>query len=153
MDLKTVEDTLKIQQLYARYSDAIMRNDAKTFGSCWIAHGYWFLLGIEYRGKEAIVEAYSKSVVGTDFIMHLAISPFISINGDKAKVRSQVQEILHFCGGGAMIILGNYNDELHKVDGQWHFAERRISVRYSGSFSMDDNAFMPLPPEADKPLP
>ena len=152
MDLTTVKDALNIQQLYARYSDAIMRNDSRTFGSCWSDDAYWLLLGNEYRGKKAIVEAYSQSVVGTDFIMHLAISPLISLNGDKAKVRSQVQEILHFSSGGAMIILGNYNDELHKVDGQWLFAERRISVRYSGSFSMDDNAFMPLPPEADEPL-
>jgi len=38
------------------------------------------------------------------------------------------------------------------VDGQWLFADRRISVRYSGPFSMDDNAFIPLMPEADKPF-
>ncbi len=153
MGLTTVEDTLNIQQLYARYSDAIMRNDPETFGSCWSDDGYWLLLGNEYRGKKAIVETYSNSVAGTDFIMHLAMSPLIAVNGDKAKVRSQVQEILHFSGGGSMIILGNYNDELHKIDGQWLFAARRISVRYSGPFPMDDNAFMPFPPEADKPLP
>jgi uncharacterized protein (TIGR02246 family) len=152
MDLTTVEDTLNIQQLYARYSDAIMRNDAETFGSCWSDDGYWLLLGNEYRGKEAIVEAYSNSVKGTDFILHLAMSPLVSIDGDKAKVRSQVQEILHFSGGGAMLILANYNDELQKVDGQWLFAARRISVRYSGPFQMDDNTFMPLPPDADKPF-
>ena len=152
MDLTTLEDTLKIQQLYARYSDAIMRNDIETFGSGWSDEGYWFLLGNEYRGKKAIVEAYSNSVRGTDFIMHLAISPLLAIDGDKARVRSQVQEIIHFTGGGSMLILGNYNDELHKVDGQWLFADRRISLRYSGSFHMDDNAFMPLPPEADKPF-
>jgi uncharacterized protein (TIGR02246 family) len=152
MDLATVEDTLNIQQLYARYSDAIMRNDAETFGSCWSDDGYWLLLGNEYRGKEAIVEAYSNSVKGTDFILHLAMSPLISINGAEAKVRSQVQEILHFSGGGAMMILANYNDELQKVDGQWLFAARRISVRYSGPFHMDDNTFMPLSPDADKPF-
>ena len=152
MDLTTVEDTLNIHQLYARYSDAIMRNDPESFGSCWSEDGYWLLLGNEYRGREAIVEAYCNSVGGTDFIMHLAMSPLISLNGDKAKVRSQVQEILHFSGGGAMLILANYNDELHKVEGQWLFADRRISVRYSGPFSMDDNTFMPLTPEAAKPL-
>jgi len=152
MDLTAVEDTLNIHQLYARYSDAIMRNDPDTFGSCWSEDAYWLLLGNEHRGKEAIVEAYCNSVGSTDFVMHLAMSPLISINGDKAKVRSQVQEILHFSGGGAMIILANYNDELHKVDGQWLFADRRISVRYSGPFSMDDNTFMPLMPDAAKPL-
>jgi uncharacterized protein (TIGR02246 family) len=152
MDLTTVEDTLNIQQLYARYSDAITRKDPETFGSCWSDDAYWLLLGNEYRGKKTIVETYSNSVAGTDFILHLASSPLISINGDMAKVRSQVQEILHFSGGGAMIILANYNDELHKIDGQWLFADRRISVRYSGPFSMDDNAFIPLLPEADKPF-
>jgi len=152
MDLTNVEDTLNIQQLYARYSDAIMRNDAETFGSCWSEDGYWLLLGNEYRGKEAIVEAYSNSVRGTDFILHLAMSPLISIHGDQAKVRSQVQETLHFSGGGAMMILANYNDELQKIDGQWLFAARRISVRYSGPFQMDDNTFMPLPPDAGKPF-
>ena len=152
MDPTTVEDTLSIHQLYARYSDAIMRNDATTFGSCWSEDGYWLLLGNEHRGKEAIVEAYSNSVVGTNFIMHLSMSPLISIDGNKAKVRSQIQEILHFSGGGAMLILANYNDELQKIDGKWLFADRRISVRYSGPFSMDDNTFMPFPPEAAKPF-
>lgn len=152
MDPTTVADTLAIQQLYARYSDAIMRNDAETFGSCWSDDAYWLLLGNEYHGKEAIVQAYSNAVGGTDFIMHLAFSPLISISGKKARVRSQVQEILHFSGGGAMIILANYNDELHRIDGQWLFADRRISVRYSGPFPVDDNAFMPLTPEADKPF-
>jgi len=129
-----------------------MRNDAETFGSCWSDDAYWLLLGNEYRGRETIVQAYSNSVVGTDFIMHLAISPLISINGNRARVRSQVQEVLHFSGGGAMIILANYNDELQKIDGQWLFADRRISVRYSGPVHMDDNAFIPLRPDADKPL-
>lgn len=152
MDLTTVADNLKIQQLYARYSDAIMRNDSETFGSCWSDNAYWLLVGDEFRGKEAIVEAYCNSVVGSDFIMHLAIAPLISINGDKAKVRSQVQEIIHFSGGGAIILLGNYNDELQKIDGEWLFAARRVSLRYTGAFSMDDNSFLPLPPEADKPL-
>ncbi len=153
MDLTTVADTLQIQQLYARYSDAIMRNDAETFGSCWCDDGFWLLLGNEYRGKEVIVEAYTNSVAVADFIMHLALSPLISLDGDKAKVRTQIQEILHFTGGGgAMIILGNYNDELRKIDGQWFFADRRISVCYSGPYAMDDNAFMPLPPEAAEPL-
>ena len=152
MDRSTAEDTLNIQQLYARYSDAIMRNDRETFGSCWSDDGYWLLLGNEFRGKRAIVEAYSNSVASTDFIMHLALSPLISIDGDIARVRSQVQEILHFTGGGSMMILGNYNDTLKKADGRWLFAERRISVRYSGPFPVDDNAFMPLMPEADKPF-
>ncbi len=152
MDQTNVADTLNIQQLYARYSDAIMRADPETFGSCWSDDGYWLLLGNEYRGKETIVEAYTNSVAASDFIMHLALSPLISITGEKAKARSQVQEIIHFSMGGAVIILGNYNDELIKVDGQWLFADRRISVRYSGPYTMDDNAFMPLPPEADKPL-
>jgi len=152
MDLITVADTLNIQQLYAKYSDAIMRNDAEAFGSCWSDDGYWLLLGNEYHGKEAIVESYTNAVAMSDFIMHLAISPLISIDGDKAKVRSQVQEILHFSNGGAMILLGNYNDEVHKVDGKWLFFDRRISLRYSGPFTMDDNMFAPLMPDADKPL-
>jgi ketosteroid isomerase-like protein len=152
MDPTTIQDTLNIQQLYARYSDAIMRNDAEAFGSCWSDDAYWLLLGSEFRGRETIVQAYSNSVAGTDFIMHLAVSPLISIKGNRAKVRSQVQELLHFSGGGAMIILANYNDELHKIDGQWFFADRRISVRYSGPFPMDDHAFLPLPPDAAKPL-
>ncbi len=152
MDLTTVSDTLNIQQVYARYSDAIMRNDVETFRSCWSDDAYWLLLGIEYRGKEEIAEAYSNSVASTDYILHLALAPLISIDGDKAKVRSQVQEIIHFSSGGAMLILGNYNDELQKIDGQWLFAARRISVRYSGPFAMDDNAFIPFLPEADKPF-
>ena len=152
MDLTAIEDTFNIQQLYARYSDAIMRTDSEAFGACWRDDAYWLLLGNEHRGKEAIVEAFINAVAPTDFVMHLALSPLISLNGHKAKVRSQVKEIFHFSNGGGMILLGNYNDELDKVDGAWLFSDRRISLRYSGPFSMDDNMFMPLMPDADKPL-
>jgi uncharacterized protein (TIGR02246 family) len=152
MGATAVEDTLAIHQLYARYSDAIMRNDPDTFGSCWSEDAYWLLLGNEFRGRDAIVESYTHSVAGTDFILHLAMAPLIAVEGDAARVRTQVMEILHFSGGGSMLILANYNDELARVDGQWLFAARRISVRYSGPFAMDDNMIMPFPPEAAKPF-
>ncbi len=152
MDLIAVEDTLNIQQLYASYSDAITRSDPKSFGDCWCEDAYWFLLGVEHKGKKSIVEAYTNTVAPTDFVMHLALSPMISLNGDKADVRSQVQEIIHFAGGDGIILLGNYNDKLLKVDGKWLFADRRISLRYSGPFSMDANMVMPLMPDADKPF-
>ena len=152
MDTTSIADTLNIHQLYARYSDAITRKDPETFGSCWSDDAFWLLLGAEHRGKEAIVEAYTNAVAATDLVLHLASAPLISLDGDKARVRSQVQEILHFTSGGSMLLLANYNDELRKVDGQWLFADRRISLRYSGPFSMDDNMIMPLMPDAAKPF-
>ena len=152
MDTTSIADTLNIHQLYARYSDAITRKDPETFGSCWCDDAFWLLLGVEHRGKEAIVEAYTNAVAATDLVLHLASAPLIALDGDKARVRSQVQEILHFSAGGSMLLLANYNDELCKVDGQWLFADRRISVRYSGAFSMDDNMIMPLMPDAAKPF-
>jgi uncharacterized protein (TIGR02246 family) len=152
MDQTALEDTLNIQQLYARYSDAIMRYDHDAFGSCWCDDGCWLLLGKEYRGKEAIVAAYANTVAATDFVMHLALSPLIALTGDTARVRSQVQEIAHFTNGDGMLLLGNYNDVVQKVDGSWLFADRRISLRYSGPFAMDANMFMPLMPVDDKPF-
>jgi len=152
MDTTSIADTLNIHQLYARYSDAITRKDPETFGSCWCDDAFWLLLGVEHRGKDAIVEAYTNAVAATDLVLHLASAPLIALDGDKARVRSQVQEILHFSGGGSMLLLANYNDELRKVDGQWLFADRRISTRYSGAFSMDDNMIMPLMPDAAKPF-
>jgi len=152
MDATSIQDILAIQQLYARYSDAIMRNDADAFASCWSEDASWLLLGNTYRGKQAIVEAYSLSVASTDFVLHLALSPLILIEGNRARVRSQVLEILHLSGGGAMILLGNYNDDLLRIDDQWLFSDRRISVRYSGPFQMDDTAFIPFPPDAAAPL-
>ncbi len=152
MDTSTLHDTLDIHQLYARYSDAIMRNDAQAFASCWADDAYWTLFGQSHQGKEAILQAYTQSVAATDFILHLALSPLISLEATTAKVRSQVLEILHFSSGGAMILLANYNDELQKIDGKWLFSARRISIRYSGPFPMDDHAFIPLSPEAEKPF-
>lgn len=152
MDTTTLHDTLAIHQLYAKYSDAIMRNDAGAFASCWTDDALWLLLGQTHQGKQAILQAYSQSVAVTNFILHLALAPLIAIQGNTAKVRSQVVEILHLSGGGAMLLLGNYNDELQKTSGQWLFSARRIHLRYSGPFSMDDNAFLPLTPEADKPF-
>lgn len=152
MDTTTLHDTLAIHQLYAKYSDAISRNDAAAFASCWTDDALWLLLGQTHQGKKAILQAYSQSVSATNFILHLALAPLIAIQGSTARVRTQVVEILHFSDGGAMLLLGNYNDELQKTSGQWRFSARRIHLRYSGPFSMDDHAFMPLPPDADKPF-
>lgn len=145
-------DTPSIHQLYAKYSDAISRNDEKAFASCWADDATWLLFGLTHQGKQAILQAYTQSVAATDFILHLAMSPLISIQGTSAKVRSQVLEILHFSNGGAVLLLGHYNDELNKSGGQWLFVSRRFTLRYSGPFSVDDHAFLPLPPEANKPF-
>ena len=52
----------------------------------------------------------------------------IEVTGDQAKTRSYCNEILRFKNGGVRRLVGKYEDELRRVDGNWLFAHRNYEV-------------------------
>ena len=131
----SVEDTLQILQLYARYAHAIDRGDgdgwshcytadgiywSSTFGECTgranlrefaIAHHKrWVELGIQTRhwNNQVLLEgAGDQEIKGSLYVMLLGVRP-----GEDPRILLQTV----------------YSDRLWREDGEWRLRERRSSA-------------------------
>ena len=52
----------------------------------------------------------------------------IEVTGDTARVRSYCHEILRFTDGNVHKLVGQYDDEVRRVDGAWLFAHRNYQI-------------------------
>ena len=123
-------DRLAIQELIARYNDAVMRLDASAWGSTWAEDGVWSLpgMGDGIRGRERILETWKMAMSQFEFVGFFASPGPLEINGDAAQGTLYQQEILYLKGGGERRVIGRYTDDFVKVNGQWKFAKRVYEV-------------------------
>ena len=121
------EDRLAIRELLETYADAVTRCDADAWGATWADDAEWSLpdypeLGTT-KGRQAIVTMWVEAMKSYPGIMFEAWPGSISINGDKAVMRSYTSEV-YDQGDVTMRDRGVYEDMCVKVDGQWYFASR-----------------------------
>jgi hypothetical protein len=130
LSLQEISDRLEIQDLLARYSDAIDtmqwdKLDALFTGDADI--DYTSMGGI--RGTLAEQKAFLEANLPTIFqrgFQHLAATSLIEIDGDAAQVRTicfnpmvlEDQQHVMFCGMW-------YQDSMVRVDGAWRIKVRR----------------------------
>ena len=123
-------DRLAIQELIARYNDAVMRLDASAWSSTWAEDGVWSLpgMGDGISGRERILETWKMAMSQFEFVGFFASPGPLQIDGDKAQGTLYQQEILYLKGGGERRVIGRYTDDFVKVDEQWKFAKRVYEV-------------------------
>jgi uncharacterized protein (TIGR02246 family) len=123
-------DRLAIQELIARYNDAVMRMDAASWSSTWAEDGVWSLPGVGdgIIGRERIVETWKMAMSQFEFVGFFASPGPLHVDGDTARGTLYQQEILYLKEGGERRVIGRYTDDFVKVDGQWKFAKRVYEV-------------------------
>ena len=88
-----------------------------------------------WQGKEAIREGYSKNIWPPDdrfATIHNTTNPLIEVNGDTAIGKwFLLDHILGPAGESPLKIIGTYNDEFRRVDGQWKISRTRIDFVWS----------------------
>jgi uncharacterized protein (TIGR02246 family) len=126
-----LEDRLKIRERYGAYSAAAFETDMEAWLANWTEDGVWRVLGLELRGKPALREQWG--VVWTTIQKMAFFSEIgaIRVEGDRASARAYTRETLLMTDGGVREVLGSYDDELVRKDGEWLFASRRHQVRLS----------------------
>lgn len=123
-----MEDRLAIRELHETYGDGVVRFDKDTWGSVWAEDADWDFMGMELKGRDAIVEVWLGAMANFDAVSFQCVPASIEVDGDKATSRCQTQEVLKGKDGSTRMLGGLYNDELEKRDGQWVYTKRAFQI-------------------------
>jgi uncharacterized protein (TIGR02246 family) len=129
------EDRLAIRDLLDSYADAVSRNDADDWAATWAEDGVWQMPEIpqmaETRGRATIKALWMAAMTNFPGIVFHAWPGSITIDGDRAEVRSWTSEV-YDQGGVTKRDLGRYDDLCVKQDGKWLFARRTFHSVHRG---------------------
>ena len=122
-----------IQELAARYSDALNRRDWQAFQSCWMWTSIYKVQGptpIERKGFEAILAEMKASLNQMETFFQITHPGIIAVFGREGKARFPVTEVGRFVDEKRGItVMGFFEDELRLgMDGHWHFEKRTHTV-------------------------
>jgi uncharacterized protein (TIGR02246 family) len=143
-----VEDRLAIEQVWAKYAQALDTADPDLYASLFTPDAYLEVDGKPYKGREAIramigeirkklaIDQVPADAHGRRFgpIRHILSNLIVDVKGDRATSESYWTEIItsgkNAQGVGnppAVLKMGRYEDELVKRDGHWLYSRRIIT--------------------------
>jgi ketosteroid isomerase-like protein len=125
-----VEDQLALQDLMARYVDAVNRRDAQAWAATWDDNGCWNLLGNEVSGKDSIVGLWQQMMAGFEFALMIPSSCLFDIDGDSASGHWYLQELARDNEGNSSSLFSRYIDTYIRRNGQWLYQSRRYEIIY-----------------------
>lgn len=143
-EFRRVADELAIRDLVARYSDAVIRNDAEAWAATWAEDATWKVGPNESRGRDAIVATWKDLMGSFGEVRQLAHQGLIRIEGDRATGRWTMSELGWPKRGEPSVLIGVYRDECARIDGGWRFTSRRFDILYVGPPDLTGRNF-PLP--------
>jgi 3-phenylpropionate/cinnamic acid dioxygenase small subunit len=110
------EDRDEILQLLYRYNHTIDSGDADGWADTFIDDGRFDLGGRLLQGRAELV-GFASGVSGT---RHVVTNPLIDVTGDAARVRAYFMLLT----GGAIAMVGVYDDDVVRTADGWRFASR-----------------------------
>jgi 3-phenylpropionate/cinnamic acid dioxygenase small subunit len=130
-----------IEHLIARYAELVDDGDFAGLGLL-LAHATFTGSGEPVRGRDAIERMFRDMLIvyadGTPRTQHVVTN--IVVEADEqagtATARSYVTVLQALPGFPLQpIAAGRYHDRFRRLDGQWHFAERRVRITLLGDVS------------------
>ncbi len=128
----SLDDRVAIRELLERYADAVFRRDAAQWGACWAQDGVWRLMGMEIRGREAILSAWTQAMAGFEVAAFFVQPGALAIEGDAAHGRSWTHEVLKARDGSLRRVVGAYQDQFVKEADGWRFSARSFDLVLEG---------------------
>lgn len=129
-----VSDRFEIHELVARYNKAIDTGDAAGWADTFTEDGVFDGIAGVFTGRaelEGFVRDYVTDPQFADWAasQHWTTNLVIDGDGGRAGVFAHVKMVKPEPGGGRIILVGWYEDEVVKLEGAWRF--RRRTVRAS----------------------
>ncbi len=123
-----IEDRLAIRELNDLYGDGVLLFDADIWSSVWADDAEWDFMGMEFKGRKAIVDFWKQAMSNFDAVSFSCVPSSIEIDGNRAVARCQTQEVLKAKDGSTRMVGGLYRDELVKRDGAWLYSKRTFQI-------------------------
>lgn len=126
--VNATEAKLDIQDLVARYNMAWDTGDVDGVLACFVPDGVFTdAAGGEHQGHAAIRAFVEASPGAFGRMRHITSSHLVDLtDGNSARHRCYVVFVSH-PGGNRVLDTGEYDDRVRLVDGEWHFAARKVS--------------------------
>jgi ketosteroid isomerase-like protein len=125
-------DRAAIAELIARYNLAIDHNDFQGWAKCFAPDGIFDGMIGRFAAHQELArftEEVKKLTATTPNLRHYVTNILTEVNGSEAYSRcfllmtSTTKE-----GGTKVVIAGEYEDQLVKIDGRWLFKERKVHM-------------------------
>jgi ketosteroid isomerase-like protein len=129
-DFATAE--AEIRQLYARYADAVWRQDLQAFGDCYAEDCEWRIMGMILRGREEIVWNFGRILPKYRRILFSFSTPILEVGEGTANSRVYAAELSGMSDGSAFAPIGTYYDRLVRHADRWRFKWRLFQTQYAG---------------------
>lgn len=123
-----MNDKQEITDLVALYADGVNRNDLDAWAEVWTQDCEYFLDGqLHLKGRDAVLNLFSKSMANADFMYQLVHSGVIDVDGKMATGRWYVSEYRGLSADKQDFVIGLYQDRYAHTDAGWKFSERRFN--------------------------
>ena len=121
------EDKVEIQELTARYANAMDDTDLDDWMATWDENGLWRGGLGEFQGTARLKELFAALGERIKNRRHVMTNFVISVNDEKAEQRCYML-VFDRVNESRLIASGVYNDRLIKSGGKWKFVERRVAL-------------------------
>lgn len=124
------QDRLDITELLARYNHAVDGLEAEEWAALFTEDGALMANGHERARGRAALTAYvaARRDAGTPLIRHVLTNVVIDPTEAGARVRAYVLAYRVDDWTGMPYLIGQYEDDVVRDDGEWRFKQRRMSV-------------------------
>ncbi|KUI18438.1 hypothetical protein AU191_04185 [Mycolicibacterium acapulense] len=122
------EDRQLIRERLEIYSDAVMRKDLDAYLACWTEDGRRTGSGGECRGKSELRDHWDGIFGAIEQMAFFTQMASLTVCDDRADARSYCLEVMKLRDQPDRQLVGEYVDELMRVDGNWLFAHRHYRV-------------------------
>lgn len=122
----TTADKLEIQELTARYALAMDEHDTPRWLETWAPNGSWEGALGTYQGDRLplLLRDLGERIVHR---RHIITNYIVDVSGDEAQ-QSCYMQIVAYKEGPKIVATAVYRDRLKKIDGQWRFMSRRMTI-------------------------
>ncbi|HIA52296.1 MAG TPA: nuclear transport factor 2 family protein [Candidatus Melainabacteria bacterium] len=121
------EDKVEIQELTARYANAMDDTDLDSWMATWDANGLWKGGLGDFQGTDKLKKLFA--ALGERIKNRRHVMTNFVIEGDDAQATQRCYMLVFDRVNEARLIAsGVYNDRLIKSDGKWKFLERRVAL-------------------------
>jgi len=128
----SIEDRVRIEDLFSRYMWAIDSGDVEALVSCFTQSGALESPAVgKYAGHGAIREFASRFARFRERgsqMRHVISNLVVTASGDTASARCYLVVFLTREGSSRLLGPGLYDCELRRVDGQWLFERRVVTM-------------------------
>lgn len=131
----SLQDRQDIADLVAQYNYAIDHHEPEAWAATFTAEGTLMVDGEpRARGRAALIEYVARRrATGTPKLRHWVNNTLVTGDGSTASLRAYVMAFKIDEGLGPPYVLGEYDDDLVRIDGAWRFSVRRLTIMAGGT--------------------